>query len=85
MTRTPRSSNRTITTSEKIAYKWSLIVSYWVGQKEITETLAVGQTREATLKNWFFQYYQGDVPENPRFPSPKDIIFLSWVEFFPAE
>jgi hypothetical protein len=84
MTRTPRSRNTTITTSEKIAHKWSLAVSYWAGQ-EITETFAVGQTRGATLKNWFFQYYQGDVPENPRFPSPKDIIFLSWVEFVPAE
>jgi hypothetical protein len=84
MTTTPRSTMKTITTDEKMNRPWRLAVSYWVGQ-EIRETFSVGKTRGEALKNWYFQYYQGNVPENPRFPSNKDTIFISWVKFVPAK
>ena len=84
MTTTPRTRHSVVTTSEPIKNKWSLAVSYWRGQ-DILETFAAGKTKKQTLNNWYAQYYQGNVPENPRFPSSRDMIFLSWVEFAPAE
>lgn len=74
----------TIATNEKISHRWSLAISYWVGQN-IRETFSVGQTKAEALKNWFVQYYEGRVPENPLLPSKRDTIFVSWVKFVPAK
>jgi hypothetical protein len=71
-------------TAKKINHRWSFAVSYWVGQ-EIRETFSVGQTKAEALKNWFIQYYEGNVPEKPCLPSKKNTIFVSWIKPFPAE
>lgn len=83
-TTTPKISNTIVTTSEPIKHKWSLAVSYWKGQ-DILETFAVGNTRKQTLNNWYIQYYGGYIPEGACLPRGRNLIFLSWVEFVPAE
>jgi hypothetical protein len=69
-----------IRTSENIKNRWSLAVSYWRG-REIMETFSVGKTKKEALKNWFFQYYGGRIPEGACFPSDRDTIFVSWVKW----
>jgi hypothetical protein len=69
-----------IRTSEKIKNRWSLAVAYWRG-KEIMETFSVGKTKKEALKNWFFQYYGGRIPEGACLPSDRDTIFVSWVKW----
>ena len=71
---------KVIRSNEKIKNRWSLAVSYWRGQ-EIAETFSVGKTKKEALKNWFFQYYEGKIPEGACLPSGRDLIFLSWVKF----
>lgn len=77
---TPAIRNTTIETADPKQKKWSLAVSYWQGD-EIAETFAVGNTRKETLKNFYTQYYGGDVPEGACLPGGRNLIFLSWVEF----
>jgi hypothetical protein len=72
--------NTVVRKAAKNQKKWSLAVSYWRGQ-EIYETFAIGNTKAETIKNFFFQYYEGNVPEGARLPSGRNLIFLSWVEF----
>ena len=77
---TPKISNIVVENNSDNKNRWSLAIACWVGN-EIREIFATGQTRGATLKNWFFQYYEGNVPEGARLPSGGNLIFLSWVEF----
>jgi hypothetical protein len=80
---TEQTRTSVIATTSKIEHRWSLAVSYWRG-KEILETFAAGNTKKEALKNWFFQYYEGKVPEGACLPSKRDTIFVSWVKFVKA-
>jgi len=76
-------SKKVIATTDKIKNRWSLAVAYWRG-KEIQETFSVGKTKKEVLKNWFFQYYEGNLPEGACLPAERDTIFVSWVKFVKA-
>lgn len=72
-----------IATTDEIKNRRSLAVSYWRGN-EILETFSVGRTKKQALKNWFFQYYEGEIPEGACLPREQDTIFVSWVKFVKA-
>jgi hypothetical protein len=76
-------SERVIATTDEIKNRWSLAVAYWRG-KEILETFSVGNTKKEALRNWFFQYYGGKIPEGASLPCERDTIFVSWVKFVKA-
>lgn len=84
MTTTKHEKRETvIATNGEIKNRWSLAVAYWRG-KEILETFSVGNTKKEALKNWFFQYYGGQIPEGACLPREQDTIFVSWVKFVKA-
>jgi hypothetical protein len=71
-----------MTTIKKKPLRWRLRVHYWTNKRgcpDIIETFAAGSTKKQTLQNWFFQYYHGDVPENPCIP--KDAVNIEWIKY----
>jgi hypothetical protein len=70
-----------MTTTNKKPFRWRLRIHYWTktGYPTIIETFAAGSTKKETLKNWFFQYFHGQVPENPRIPD--DALDIEWTKY----